>query len=431
MPLRGCLVLALILVLIGALGGILLLSAAAAFLTGQNTSLGDAPPCVSAQDVQQCPAPNEVAARVIDWAERIANHLYVTQTCGSTRSFPNCYYTYPDANFPQAITAYAHRLCDGLTGGAMTDCSTAWAINQTDAGVVPGRFQCVSLVRGAYSQVYPMNLTNNAFQLWATYSHVKGWKEIAADPRAAQEKPRGMPLPGDAVIIWRDSDTDAGHTAIITKVGAPNAQGDRVVTFVQANSNARYDQFILHKDFSATLNWPGNVKVYGYLRPDLPVEPRPSGNYSILGKPTMSADFINQILAQANSPAAGKGKALYDLGVKYGIDPVYALAFFQHESSFGTAGVARLTLSLGNMRCMNGYACYHDNQNGDYALFESWEQGFEAWYHLMRDQYVNTWHLDTIEAIIPKYAPVADHNNEKAYIASVERAVDNWRAGKM
>ncbi len=56
-----------------------------------------------------------------------------------------------------------------------------------------------------------------------------------------------------------------------------------------------------------------------------------SGPYAVLGKPTITADFINQVLASYNSPAAGKGQALYGLGVKYGIDPAFALAFFMHE----------------------------------------------------------------------------------------------------
>src|SRR5436309_10532110 len=67
----------------------------------------------------------------------------------------------------------------------------------------------------------------------------------------------------------------------------------------------------------------------------------PRDPYSVLGAPTVSAAFINSVLAAAHSPAAGKGQALYDDGIKYGIDPVFALAFFQHESSFGTTGVAR------------------------------------------------------------------------------------------
>src|SRR5258708_10586270 len=64
----------------------------------------------------------------------------------------------------------------------------------------------------------------------------------------------------------------------------------------------------------------------------------PHGSYSVVGAPTISADFIDKVLAAYGSPASGKGQALYDLGVKYGIDPVFALAMFQHESSFGKTG---------------------------------------------------------------------------------------------
>ena len=38
---------------------------------------------------------------------------------------------------------------------------------------------------------------------------------------------------------------------------------------------------------------------------------------------------------------AGTGQALYDLSVQSQIDDAFALAFFQHESAFGTTGMAR------------------------------------------------------------------------------------------
>src|SRR5579859_6395386 len=72
---------------------------------------------------------------------------------------------------------------------------------------------------------------------------------------------------------------------------------------------------------------------------------RVESSYSVVGPPTVSAAFINRVLAAYHSPAAGKGQALYDLGVKYGIDPAFALAFFMHESSFGTSGEAAKSLS--------------------------------------------------------------------------------------
>ena len=154
--------------------------------------------------------------------------------------------------------------------------------------------------------------------------------------------------------------------------------------------------------------------------------PLHSGPYSVLGQPTITADFINQVLAAYNSPAAGKGQALYDLGVKYGIDPAFALAFFQHESTFGKFGEARSSLSLGNLRCIPDEQC-QDN----YAWFPTWEAGFEAWYKLIRNLYVAVWGLSTVDQIIPRYAPNSDNNDEAAYIASVEHSIDVWHSGQM
>ncbi len=151
-----------------------------------------------------------------------------------------------------------------------------------------------------------------------------------------------------------------------------------------------------------------------------------SSPYRVVGAPTLSAAFINRVLVAYHSPAAGKGQALYDLGVQYGIDPAFALAFFFHESGFGTQGEARSSLSLGNLRCIPTARC----QDG-YAWFPSWEAGFAAWYALIRDLYVNQWGLTTVSQIIPRYAPPSDNNNDAAYIASVEQAIATWRAGKV
>jgi hypothetical protein len=135
------------------------------------------------------------------------------------------------------------------------------------------------------------------------------------------------------------------------------------------------------------------------------------------------------VLAQYNSPAAGKGQALYDLGVKYGIDPAFALAFFQHESTFGTRGEATKTMSLGNLRCISIRPCADQNIGGGYAQMQSWEDGFEIWYKLIRNLYVAEWGLTTVDQIIPRYAPTADHNNEAAYIASLKQSINTWHAG--
>ncbi len=152
-----------------------------------------------------------------------------------------------------------------------------------------------------------------------------------------------------------------------------------------------------------------------------------TGPYSVVGKPSLTVVFMNQVLAYYHSPAAGKAQALYDDGLKYGLDPAYALDFFMHESTFGTAGVARVTLSLSNMRCVPEYPCH--NEGGGYAQFSSWEQGFEAWFKLIRNLYIAQWGLVTVDQIIPVYAPSSDHNNVAGYIAALKHTIDTWHAG--
>ena len=146
-----------------------------------------------------------------------------------------------------------------------------------------------------------------------------------------------------------------------------------------------------------------------------------STTYSILGEPTISAQSINNILCFASSPACGTGAALYQLGIRYGIDPVYALAFFQHESTFGRYGVASVNKGLGNIRCSQGYTCI-----SGFRAYATWQEGYEDWYHLIRTLYVDAWGLTTVDTIVPRYAPSSE-NDTVGYITAIKRAVDMWR----
>ncbi|HMA36149.1 MAG TPA: glucosaminidase domain-containing protein [Chloroflexia bacterium] len=102
--------------------------------------------------------------------------------------------------------------------------------------------------------------------------------------------------------------------------------------------------------------------------------------------PTMSATQIDAVLAAYGSPAAGQGRTFYDLGVRSGIDPAWALAFFVVESQAGTRGVARVTRGIGNIRCTAGYACV-----AGYRAYVSWADSITDWYMLMRTLYLDTW----------------------------------------
>jgi len=149
--------------------------------------------------------------------------------------------------------------------------------------------------------------------------------------------------------------------------------------------------------------------------------------YQLQHKPTISAAFIHLVLVTAHSSAANDSQALYDLGMQSGIDPVYALAFFHHESDYGTTGEARVTHSLGNERCIADRPCI-DRDRGGYALMRSWVDGFQHWYDLILNLYIRQWHLVTLDQIIPRYAPVDDGNNVQGYIGAVEQDVVTWRA---
>lgn len=157
--------------------------------------------------------------------------------------------------------------------------------------------------------------------------------------------------------------------------------------------------------------------------------PISSGN-ALLGSPTINPAKIDAVLQQYNSPASGSGQAIYDLGLRYGINPAYALAFFIHESSAGTQGVAAITKSIGNIRCTSGYECYQTGGNGSFRRYASWEAGAEDWYKLIKEQYIQKWNLKTLDQIIPVYAPSADRNNPATYIQQVASLVASWQSGK-
>lgn len=149
----------------------------------------------------------------------------------------------------------------------------------------------------------------------------------------------------------------------------------------------------------------------------------PASGSSIVGGPSLSAQKIDTILANAGSPAAGSGQALYDLSAQYNVDDAFALGVFQHESGYGTRGVARQSLSLGNLRCIDGYAC-----QGGYAYFNSWQEGYRAFYALISGPLYVKAGLTTTSAIMPRYAPSEDSNDPVGYANAVEQSMAVWRA---
>jgi hypothetical protein len=222
---------------------------------------------------------------------------------------------------------------------------------------------------------------------------------------------------GTPVIVgWPPAKYDGGHLVVV--IG-----GDS--TSVKLADSSRYNREVLSR--AQFLKWWAGYSAV--LSP---------GAYSFIGKPTLTASFINQVLASYHSPAAGKGQALYDLGVKYGVDPAYALAFFLHESTFGTTGEARKTIALGNERCISDRPCV-DRDWGGYAQMFSWEDGFDHFYRLIFDGYVYGqvtipivgYPCLTIDQTIPVFAPSSDNNDVSGYIGALKHELKTWWSGQL
>ena len=191
-----------------------------------------------------CLPASGIAAAVVHLAQQMANALYVNPACHGSISYPNCYYTWYNSSFPSSVIQYGEEVCPGCA---------AWA---------NGTYQCVSFVRGAYSQSYPMQWTANAFDLWATYQGKSGWMEIPS--AEAPPGQRGMPLPGDAMIF---KDSSVGHVAIVISVVPPHGGQNGSIAFANANSVSPYTTMLLLPDLTVdTSSWPGYT-VWGYLRP--------------------------------------------------------------------------------------------------------------------------------------------------------------------
>lgn len=150
------------------------------------------------------------------------------------------------------------------------------------------------------------------------------------------------------------------------------------------------------------------------------------GGLSFRSEPRISRAAFTQILQRGGSPAAGAGSELYDIIVAYGLDPAVALAFFQHESSFCTAGhCAREGLRNWGMLRRHIKADRNAGSSAGFARYASWQDGVRDWCELIIGRYINRG-LDTVEKAVPVYAPRADRNVPEAYINAIRRLVASW-----
>ncbi len=146
------------------------------------------------------------------------------------------------------------------------------------------------------------------------------------------------------------------------------------------------------------------------------------GGSDLRGAPSLSATQIDSILGSYGSPASGTGAIWIEMGLRYGIDPVFGLAFFNKENSLAIDGAhSATTHNIGNIVCAGYPTC-----RGRWRAYPSWREGIDDWFALIKTSYIDRRGLTTVEQIVPVYAP-AFENDVTQYIDRVNRVVALWR----
>ena len=139
-------------------------------------------------------------------------------------------------------------------------------------------------------------------------------------------------------------------------------------------------------------------------------------------KPTISIAEIDRVLESVNSPMLPYDADIYATGVQYGIDPVFALAFWMKESREASDGsVAAPDHNPGYTEGLAG-----DPRCGRWACWPTWPEGIAGWFHYMRVFFIDRG-ISAVEDILPIYAPSSE-NNTSGYIVFVLQRVATWRA---
>jgi hypothetical protein len=111
----------------------------------------------------------------------------------------------------------------------------------------------------------------------------------------------------------------------------------------------------------------------------------------------VSAGTLDAYLEKnAGEKLKGKGGVFYNLGVKYDIDPAFAVGVAQKETSLGKKTCQGISQGCNNFFCIKASGNQADCSG--WASYSSPEQGIEAFYSLIKTGYVSNGQ-DTIAEI--------------------------------
>ncbi len=174
---------------------------------------------------------------------------------------------------------------------------------------------------------------------------------------------------------------------------------------------------------------PGVFSFGGQLLGVVPAPPSPTLAPSaipydvIYRSPSIAFPEVQMILSRVGSPMLPYAGDVYAYGIKYHIDPAYALAFWMKESREASDGSVAAVYH--NPGYTEGLAS--DQRCGRWACWPTWPEGIEGWYHYMRVFFIDRRGLTRVEDILPIYAPSSE-NNTSGYISYVLQMVATWRA---
>ena len=157
-----------------------------------------------------------------------------------------------------------------------------------------------------------------------------------------------------------------------------------------------------------------------------------SNDFSLSHGQSITAEQIDKILKEIDSPAYGTGPKWIKSGIKHKIDAAYMVYIFIHESGAATnkgwAGFkpdGTHTYNIGNVicagysKCWNGFRDYSDSS-------DPWGEGIEDNTANLA-QYRDGRRIKTFDEALKTWAPSSDGNNPIEYFEQGKITINGWR----
>ena len=138
-----------------------------------------------------------------------------------------------------------------------------------------------------------------------------------------------------------------------------------------------------------------------------------SDEIKLFGTDLNYKQIVEQIDNSLNSSLNGYGDVFVDKALEYDVDPYLAVSIMLHETgcAWTCSSLVRNNNNIGGMR-----------GNGDYYTFSNLEEGIDAYYRNLSNNYVSKG-LDTPEEMVYKYTGFNNDNwlsKVKSYIKTIK-----------